>query len=184
MLCVSTQLYKLCKRPRRCKNWLRCWKYVQSVIAGSRRSVAKRRCHTGMHHDQALSISPACRAAACGPGRCRGEKRLLHVFLYAIHSSKSARIKTGFPGAVGGLALHCWPSNSAVSRRFSAAERLPDVQGGRLRHKERPVRSALLRRLVRGLRGVARLPHILDHHAGEVKRAPTIGSTKYRRNTY
>ena len=59
-MCESTQLYELCKACSSLKIMLRSGNICTNVIAGSRRSVAKRRCHTGNAPDQALSISSAC----------------------------------------------------------------------------------------------------------------------------
>ena len=61
-MCESTQLYELCKACSSLKIVPRSGNYVQAVIADSKCSVAKRRCHWQCYHDQALSISTACRA--------------------------------------------------------------------------------------------------------------------------
>ena len=85
-LCVRALSCISCaKRARRLKIVLRSGNYVQAVIADSKCSVAKRRCHWQCYHDQALSISTACRAPRLRAGRSRCEKGLLKAFFYAIH---------------------------------------------------------------------------------------------------
>ena len=90
LVCESTQLYELCKACSSAQNCAARLKYVQAVIAGSRRSVAKRRCHTG-NAPRSSSVNQLCCLAASPrvAGRCRRERILLQVSRYAIRAEKS-----------------------------------------------------------------------------------------------
>ena len=78
------------KRARRLKIVLRSGNICTNVIAGSGRSVAKRRCHTG-NAPRSSSVNQLCCLAASPrvAGRCRRERILLQVSLYAIRAEKS-----------------------------------------------------------------------------------------------
>ena len=89
-LCVRALSCISCaKRARRLKIVLRSGNICTSVIAGSGRSVALRRCHTGNAPRSSSVNQPACRAGRLRAGRSRGEKGLLKASFYAIRAEKS-----------------------------------------------------------------------------------------------